>query len=68
MVRKATQLAIAMDGRAFGAYPDRSYRDEFHWSRSGITMVAIIVIAILGAIFVYGTPFVSPNPPPPTSP
>jgi energy-coupling factor transport system permease protein len=64
MVRKATQLAIAMDGRAFGAYPDRSFRDEFHWSYSGVALMLIILIAILGAIFVYGAPFVSPTAPP----
>ncbi len=57
MVRKATNIAVAMDGRAFGAYPDRSFVDEFHWSRSGLVLLGLLLVAILVAA-VFGSPFV----------
>jgi energy-coupling factor transport system permease protein len=62
MVRKGTQLAISMDGRAFGAYPTRTFRDDFRWSRSGIALMALVALGIAGALFIYGVPFVPKNP------
>lgn len=40
-IRKAEIAAIAMDSRAFGAYPKRTSVDEFHWSRSGLWLVGV---------------------------
>jgi energy-coupling factor transport system permease protein len=65
MIRKATLLAIAMDARAFGAFPTRSFRDNFRWTRSGYVLMAIILVAIIGAIIVYGAALVAKNPPAP---
>ena len=58
MVRKATNIAIAMDGRAFGAYADRTFVDEFKWSRTGLMLVALIAVTIVLTV-AFGSPFVS---------
>jgi energy-coupling factor transport system permease protein len=57
MVRKATNIAIAMDGRAFGAYSDRTFVDDFKWSRNGLLLVAILALTIILTIM-FGSPFV----------
>jgi energy-coupling factor transport system permease protein len=58
MVRKATNIAIAMDGRAFGAYADRTFVDDFHWSRSGFVLMALLAATIV-VTAVFGSPFVT---------
>ncbi len=42
-IRKAESAAIAMDSRAFGAHPRRTFVDEFHWTRSGLGFVVAFV-------------------------
>lgn len=37
-LRKAQSTAIAMDARAFGAFPTRTYTDEFRWSWQGVAL------------------------------
>jgi len=54
MVRKATAIAVAMDCRAFGAHDERTFRDEFHWTKRGIAMMALIAVAIVSAFVFYG--------------
>ena len=44
VLRKAEDSALAMDGRGFGAYSDRVFVDEFHWSSSGIVLVVLSLI------------------------
>jgi energy-coupling factor transport system permease protein len=41
VLRKAEDSALAMDGRGFGAYDDRVFVDEFHWSTSGIILIVL---------------------------
>jgi energy-coupling factor transport system permease protein len=42
-IRKSENVAIAMDSRAFGAYPVRTYVDEFRWTVSGLVLVLVYV-------------------------
>lgn len=42
-IRKAESAAIAMDSRALGAYPKRTFIDQFRWSRPGLLFLAIFV-------------------------
>jgi len=55
-LRRVENLAIAMDSRAFGAYPDRSFIDSFSWSLSGLLLLfstmAIFLFALYIRIFV----------------
>jgi len=49
-LRRVENLAIAMDARAFGAFPKRTFVDDFRWSRSGLLFVgttALLFIALL---------------------
>ena len=43
-LRKAENTAIAIESRGFGAYPDRTYVKDFHWTASGITLVVIFLL------------------------
>jgi energy-coupling factor transport system permease protein len=61
MVRKTTNIAIAMDSRAFGAYPTRTFRDAFAWSRSGLILMAALVVLSI-ALLLTGGAFSSKNP------
>jgi energy-coupling factor transport system permease protein len=50
VLRMAEDSALAMDGRGFGAYPDRVFVDEFHWTRSGIALLVgsfLLLILVL---------------------
>jgi energy-coupling factor transporter transmembrane protein EcfT len=42
-IRKAEAAAIAMDSRALGAHPKRTFIDEFHWSRPGLLFVGLFL-------------------------
>jgi len=49
-LRRVEHLAIAMDSRAFAAYPDRTFIDDFHWSWSGVLLLVgtlLILIVLL---------------------
>ena len=37
-LRKAENTALAIESRGFGAYPDRTYTKEFHWTWSGLLL------------------------------
>ncbi len=50
-LRRVENLAIAMDSRAFGAFPTRTFVDGFHWTWSGLVFMggtAVLFIALLG--------------------
>jgi len=49
-LRKAENTALAIESRGFGAYPDRTYVKDFHWSVLGILLVLIFLA--LGAILI----------------
>jgi len=49
-LRKAENTALAIESRGFGAYPDRTYVKDFHWSFFGILLVLIFIA--LGAILI----------------
>jgi energy-coupling factor transport system permease protein len=61
MVRKTTNIAIAMDSRAFSAYPTRTFRDEFRWSRAGLALL-VALVALSVALLVTGGALSSKNP------
>lgn len=50
VLRRAENTAIAMDSRAFGAFPRRTYVNGFRWTRSGalllVTFIALSVIVL----------------------
>jgi energy-coupling factor transport system permease protein len=50
-VRKAGRVAVAMDARAFGALPDRTYRERMVVQRSDWVFLAAVV-AIVAAVVV----------------
>jgi energy-coupling factor transport system permease protein len=43
-IRKAEAAAIAMDARALGAHPRRTFVDPFRWSRAGLAFVAVFLL------------------------
>jgi energy-coupling factor transport system permease protein len=43
-LRKAENTAIAIESRGFGAYPDRTFIKDFHWTLSGILFVLIFLL------------------------
>lgn len=49
-VRKSNSVAIAMDCRTFGAYPERTFTDEFKWSVSGIALMSSLLILLITLI------------------
>jgi energy-coupling factor transport system permease protein len=49
-LRKAENTALAIESRGFGAYPDRTYVKDFHWSVLGILL--ILIFLALGAILI----------------
>jgi len=50
-IRKSENTAVAMDSRAFGAFPTRTYVKEFHWTASGI--VFLLIFAAIGVALIY---------------
>jgi energy-coupling factor transport system permease protein len=50
-IRKAEIVAMAMDSRAFGALPYRTYLDDFRWTATGLGFLAFSVA--LSAFLVY---------------
>lgn len=49
-LRKAENTAVAIEARGFGAYPERTYWKEFHWSRSGILLMASFIVFCVALI------------------
>jgi energy-coupling factor transport system permease protein len=49
-LRKAQITAFALDSKAFGAYKERSYLNEFRWSKSGIAWLTIWVIIVIASL------------------
>ena len=50
-LRKAENTALAIDSRGFGAYPDRTYTKEFHWTRTGFAL--LLFFAAFAACLLY---------------
>jgi energy-coupling factor transport system permease protein len=51
-LRRVENVAIAMDARAFGAFPRRTFIDQFRWSASGLSLVTLWFVAFLGLLYV----------------
>jgi energy-coupling factor transport system permease protein len=51
VLRKAEDSALAMDGRGFGAYPQRVFVDDFQWTRGGIILIASSLLYLLLILF-----------------
>ena len=49
-LRRVESLAIAMDSRAFGAYPDRTFIDDFAWTPSGLILFFITLVAFITTV------------------
>jgi energy-coupling factor transport system permease protein len=50
-LRKAESTALAIESRGFGAYPDRTYVKEFHWTFLGILLMLLFVALGMTLIF-----------------
>jgi len=53
-IRKAESAAIAMDARALGAGPRRTFVDEFRWSRRGLIFLALFAALEVGMVLLSG--------------
>jgi energy-coupling factor transport system permease protein len=49
-LRKAENTALAIESRGFGAYPDRTFVKEFHWSTVGIVVLVIYLLFGIGLV------------------
>jgi energy-coupling factor transport system permease protein len=49
-LRKAENTALAIESRGFGAFPDRTYVKDFHWTASGMIMVIVFLALGIGLI------------------
>ncbi len=49
-VRKAGRVAVAMDARAFGALPDRTYRERMMVRRSDWVFLAVVVAMVAAVV------------------
>jgi energy-coupling factor transport system permease protein len=49
-LRRVENLAVAMDSRAFGAFPDRTFIDDFSWSLSGIALLILTLVAFFALL------------------
>jgi len=49
-LRRVESLAVAMDSRAFGAHPDRTFIDGFSWSVSGLILLFLTLAAFIATI------------------
>lgn len=50
-LRKAESTALAIESRGFGAYPDRTYVKDFHWTILGILLMLIFIALGMTLIF-----------------
>jgi energy-coupling factor transport system permease protein len=51
LIRKSTRAALAMESKAFGAFPERTYLDEVHIYRWDIVLLLVLVV-VLGSVMV----------------
>jgi energy-coupling factor transport system permease protein len=50
-LRKAESTALAIESRGFGAYPDRTYVKDFHWTLPGILLMILFIALGIFLIF-----------------
>ncbi len=50
-LRKAENTALAIESRGFGAYPDRTYTKEFHWTWLGGLLLLVFVAFAAGLLY-----------------
>lgn len=43
-LRKAENTALAIESRGFGAYPDRTFTKQFHWTKTGIALILFFIL------------------------
>lgn len=51
-LRRVENVAIAMDSRGFGAFPKRTFIDQFQWSRSGLILASSWLLLLLGVLYI----------------
>ena len=49
-LRKAENTAVAIETRGFGAYPDRTFVKEFHWTVIGVALAVIYLALGIGLL------------------
>jgi energy-coupling factor transport system permease protein len=50
-LRKAENTALAIESRGFGAFPDRTFVKEFHWTKTGIILLMLFIVFAVWLIF-----------------
>lgn len=50
-LRKAENTALAIESRGFGAFPDRTFVKEFHWTKTGIILLILFIVFAVWLIF-----------------
>ncbi|MBK7319246.1 energy-coupling factor transporter transmembrane component T [Candidatus Villigracilis affinis] len=50
-LRKAENTALAIESRGFGAFPDRTFVKEFHWTKTGIILLILFIVFAIWLIF-----------------
>jgi energy-coupling factor transport system permease protein len=49
-LRRVENVSIAMDSRAFGAMPKRTFVDDFSWTIGGVVLMSTWVALLLGLL------------------
>ena len=48
---KAENTAVAVESRGFGAYAERTFVKDFHWTVSGLALVVVYLLLIGGLLY-----------------
>ncbi len=49
-LRKAQITAFALDSKAFGAYKDRTYLNQFHWNTGGVLWLSLWTLLVIASL------------------
>ena len=49
-IRRAGRIAIAMDARAFGALPRRTYRERMNVTAGDWIFLAVVIVVVAGVV------------------
>jgi energy-coupling factor transport system permease protein len=52
-LRRIENVSIAMDSRAFGAYPDRTFLDPFRWTAAGVLFATVWSVAFALGLYIH---------------
>jgi energy-coupling factor transport system permease protein len=60
-MRKAETAAMAMVSRGFGLHSDRTYTNPFKWSKSGLALLAFVILVTVALGLLGGFRFMQPR-------